>query len=363
LRQEHQSKMSATTATDAFFAKKKKGKKKTFKAFNANKVDSSVVASTVHVDAPMTSKQSAAEEEASRNSVAAVAKPDDEVWDDPHEQSALSKVVTGVPGGAAVLDMKAMDVGSATNGIENDVAERLRIEDTRAQLAAAREGMEREAERIQKEKNEKEIAEKAKEMGKPRFGIQAESPDGGNGKYVPRHLRGGKDSMTGGSSLNSLEMSRRRMGGGMGNNFMARKNLDTEDENMFPDLAAAVAIPEKKEKQAFPKKSKSNPWGDQKSGSNKSQKEPTAKEGKAAITNESSAKDTTEKANEPSVTPNVEKSTITKKVEEPTTTGVSLPDVAAPTPGPTLASSASNTTPVVRKKKKKKDLSTFKAGS
>lgn len=36
--------------TAAFFAKKKKGgKKKTFKAFNANKIDAAAIATTVHV--------------------------------------------------------------------------------------------------------------------------------------------------------------------------------------------------------------------------------------------------------------------------------------------------------------------------
>mmetsp|Transcript_61468 Transcript_61468/g.71823 ORF Transcript_61468/g.71823 Transcript_61468/m.71823 type:complete len:357 (+) Transcript_61468:64-1134(+) len=352
-------------ATDAFFAKKKKGKKKTFKAFNANKVDASVVASTVHVDAPMTSRQSAAEEGAAGNAAATVAKPDEEVWDDPTEKSSTSKIVTGVAGGAAVLDMKALDMGSgsATSGIENDIKERLRIEDTRAQLAAAREGMEREAERLKKAKDDKGTAVKAKEVGKPRFGAaaaQAESQDGApGGKYVPRHLRG-MGSGGGGSSLSSMELSRQRMGGGagMGSSFMARKNLDTEDEEAFPDLAAAAAIPEKKEKQGFPKKSRSNPWGGAKVG-NKSQND----SGKKTMSAEVKEKETSNKSDESSSITNLKKAS-SSKTEEAVANSPS-PVAAAPAPTPVPAPTpAPAPTPIVRKKKKKKkDLSTFKTGS
>lgn len=115
-------------------------------------------------------------------------------------------------GVAELLDMQSLK--------EDDVAERLRIEETKAQLARAKEGMAKEAERLEREKREKE--EKA--------AARTESTTVGGGKWVPSHLRG--SSIRGPATMT-----------------MGAKQPNVSDEELFPDLASADKIlAEKKEK-------------------------------------------------------------------------------------------------------------------
>jgi hypothetical protein len=203
----------------------------------------------------------------------------------------------------AVLDFKV----TSSNGIDtDDIASKLRVEETKAQLAAAREGMEREALKL---KEEREKKEKAKEEASKAIG-------GGPAKWVAPSLR--RQMGTAGDA------SRPRMGG----------KLNVEDEELFPDLAAAGKILEQKEKESQPlfKPAKKTPVGGGASWASKS-------------TNTA----------EPAV---VEESTEEKTPEVKPEPAESEPEVTEAPSQPTI--------PVVKKaviKKKKKDLSTFKPSS
>lgn len=129
---------------------------------------------------------------------------------------------------AELLDMqKVMNA-------EDDVAERLRIEETKAQLARAKEGMAKEAERLEREKKEKEDKAAFRKVGASATSTATEG--GGGGKWVPSHLRGG-----GGSSIRGPSVMG---GGGIGMN----KQPNMADEELFPDLADADKILAEKEK-------------------------------------------------------------------------------------------------------------------
>ena len=90
-----------------------------------------------------------------------------------------------------LLDMKALDLNRSEEG---NIAEKLRVEDIKAQLAAAREGMEKEAQRIKDERDKKEKEKQDAANNKPRFGAAAAGMAGG-GKWVPRHMRPGAAGM------------------------------------------------------------------------------------------------------------------------------------------------------------------------
>ena len=61
-------------------------------------------------------------------------------------------IAAGAGATTELLDMKALE---KKRNEEDDIAERMRVEETRAQLAAAKEGMAKEAERLQAEKEAK----------------------------------------------------------------------------------------------------------------------------------------------------------------------------------------------------------------
>lgn len=107
---------------------------------------------------------------------------------------------------------------------DSDIKERILKEETKAQLAAAREGMEREAARLNKEKKK----ETTTQSTSSRFGAAAANMGGGS-RWVPPHMRGG-----GGPTAT-----------------MPGK-LDTQSQELFPSLASADAILEKKEKAQQP---------------------------------------------------------------------------------------------------------------
>lgn len=193
--------------TAAFFAKKKKGKKK-IKSFNANKVDVSSVSSAIHVDAPPIASATYSQRKD---------KDDGAVREDDEWASVSVSVSVSVP----VSDRSAMS-GRKSNLVselldmsvleerrreEDDIAERMQVEETRMALAKAREGMEKEAQRLKEEQEAKEKPPSA----------SAQS----GGKWIPPHLRNSK----------AVGAGQRRVGSG----------LDTGDEEAFPDLAAANA--------------------------------------------------------------------------------------------------------------------------
>ena len=203
-------------------------------------------------------------------------------------------------------------------GVDPDnIAEKLRVEETKAQLAAARIGMEREAQKLKEEREQKE--KKKEEANKSRFGAAAAGMGGSGGKWVPSRLRSGT---AGGGALPRMRMG--AAAGGFG-------KVDTADEELFPDLAAADKILEKKEQANQPhfKPPKKTPVGGGASWATKMAKKAPA--AKAPVEKEPEAKP------EPAPVPS-----------------------PAPAPAPVAAAPK-----IVKKatKKKKKDLSTFKPSS
>ena len=237
-----------------------------------------------------------------------------EQWDDEVMVATLAqKKAVASTNTAELLDMKALDLKRNEQG---DIQEKLRLEENKAKLAAAREGMEKEAQRLKEEKEKKEQEASA---AKPRFGAAAAGMSGaGGGKWLPPHLRGG------GSSVAS------RFSGVTG----VPQKLDTEDENLFPDLASADAILEKQKNQGpmykVPKKTPVGggaTWGSKTKAAKKVEKAPA------------------------------EEASVEKTPEEPAVT-----ETPAPEPAPEAAPAPTATkAPIKPKKKKKKDLSTFKA--
>jgi len=324
----------------AFFAKKKK-KKKTFK-FNANTIDASQVTNTVHVDAPALSKSDAppATGALPLQSDPANANTDDG-WDDAALAAKTRKgVAVVVPAGVTTKDLvvetKALSLKTHTGGDEQkDIANKLRIEETKAKLAAAKKGMEDEALRLKE-------AKLAKEEGKAptsnRFGAAA----GAGGKWVSRSRAGGA-----GGSLSSIGWGSKMASSGF------QRKVDTEDENLFPDLASADAILEKQkaEQPAYKAVTKTPvgggaTWGASRAAAPESRRKLNLKKKAPAAVSEEPAKK--EEPQEPVAT-----EAEVAPVETATTTEVeaeAAPEAAAAAPAPLK---------LKPKKKKKKDLSTF----
>jgi len=257
---------------------------------------------------------------------------DDEQWDDAAVAAATQGRSKGVKAdgsaadGGGVLDMKSLDT---KRGGQNNIKEKLRVEETRAQLAAAREGMERQAAKLKEEQEKKEQVKKEAAMG--RFpGASASLAAGGGlggtgGKWVPPHMRGGGGTSVGLSSV--------RMGGG---------KLDVQDEELFPDLSAAGKILEQKEKDLQPvyKVAKKTPVGGGATWASRPQLKLTPKT----------------EAPAPAPAPS------SKPDAKPPAVGSVQESEAKPSPtAATSSKTAAATTPTVKPtKKKKKDLSTFK---
>lgn len=334
--------------TAAFFAKKKK--KKSFK-FNANKIDASQVISTVHVDAPAVSsavdntvstlKSMTVKDSKTPGDTGPAAGGGD--WDDvaltakvqkPAATSAVVNTNTGGGGAAELLDMKALE---KKRNEQDDIAERLRVEETKAKLAAAREGMEKEGQRL---KEAKEAKNQPKTTAAPAtgggsrfgkasanmFGASAGAADSGKGKWVPPHLRGG-----GGMAPRSIAPSPSGF----------QRKVDTQDENLFPDLATADKIIAQEE--------------EQRQHANRKAKAPTAAWGMKRVPTPSTKRDKVpssqvKQTTAPPPTPTDDK--VEKKEEPP----VIVKPLVKAVPSVTVASGLKKKT-----KKKKKDLSTFKA--
>mmetsp|Transcript_24868 Transcript_24868/g.71917 ORF Transcript_24868/g.71917 Transcript_24868/m.71917 type:complete len:354 (+) Transcript_24868:60-1121(+) len=350
--------------TAAFFAKKKKKGKK--KAFNANLVDIAAVTSNTHVDAPdVTERLAATSLDDGGANISGPASPSKaggdagEEWDD----AKITKggaIAVGAGATTELLDMKALQ---KKRNEEDDIAERMRVEETRAQLAAAKEGMAKQAERLKEAKEAKKNgtgggAGAGPSAGGSRFGAAAASIGGGGGvsgaggksKWVPPHMRGAGSAIRGPASM--------PMGGGPGMGGSSRfgnvntsggpfqRQVDVADENLFPDLATADTIIQQQEEQQKKMKAAVAPKRKPAAGGSAWGAKP-----KAAATPA------------PAPTPKEE-----KKEEEPTKSAAAP---AAPAPAAAPAASTAGPTPSsikaagggLKKKKKKKDLSTFKPSS
>jgi len=383
--------------TAAFFAKKKKGgKKKGFKAFNANKIDVSAVSSTVHVDAPAISSSADGDLGGVSSTMAATSlstepaesgagstmdtkasgpSASSEQWDD----EALAAKMTRGPAvttasakkGAGVTELMNMQELESKRREEDDIAERMRVEETKAALAAAKEGMEREAERLRVEQEAKKKAQQDAAIGKPRFGAAAAAVGGSlgsdsaaaapssSGKWVPPHMRGGASAGGGSNAAGGVSSAfsssagsgfrgggGSSMGGGLTSSSTYQRKVDTQDENMFPDLATADAIVQQQQKQtqAMPRRTKpgTSAWGAAK-------KSPPAPSPAAPAP-----------APQPAPVPKPAPPAITEpptKTDKPATTPSATASTAAP---PAAAPKTDVGAGLKKKKKKKKDLSTFK---
>jgi len=205
--------------TAAFFAKKKKGKKK-FKSFNANKVDASTVSSTVHVDAPpiagSTPKHDPNKKEEKNTA------NDDEEWDTIQVGNSKNTVVTSKTQAVTeLLDMVALEERRRE---DEDLSERMEKEATRQALAKAREGMEKQAQEAQKAKEEE---------GKKKAEAEAKVRGSSTGKYVPVHMRA--------SLMKPKKLSSSKT-----------PDLNTSDESAFPDLGTSLAPPKEEKRWGRP---------------------------------------------------------------------------------------------------------------
>jgi hypothetical protein len=407
--------------TAAFFAQKKLKKKK-FKAFNANKIDASAVVSTTqaHVDAPEISLDDVTTSLGGLSSlglgvggeggVGGALSSGDDQWADTQgggwgskKKGAATSTASAVAGTGAdskvaeLLDMQALN---AKRNVQDDVAERLRIEETKAALARAKEGMAKEAERLAAEKAEKEA--KAAARAEARAESSATSALGGSGaggKWVPSFRSTASSSSGTGSSIRGPVSM-----GGVGSGF--QKSVDMSNDELFPDLAAADQILTEREKQLKAEQDRMasssqssvrapDGWGSRMmtgSSASASASSPQRKplvlskplterkplnlappskkkeedvEPAAAAAAEAVAKGEEKVAveTEPSVPESEVEGTTTAESTELTSESTTAVADAAPAATATSAPEKSTAPAPVLKKKKKKDLSTFKAKS
>jgi len=324
----------------AFFAKKKK-KKKTFK-FNANTIDASQVTNTVHVDAPALSNTGEIVPTAGALPLQS-GSGNDTQWDDEARVANTRKGAAVVlPAGMTTKDLvvetKALSLKTHTGGNEQEnIAKKLQVEATKAKLAAAREGMEREAQRIKDDKEKKE-----EKVTSSRFGAAA-AAGGGGGKWVPSRVR------------NSSAVGPSSMGWGSRMSSSVQRKVNTEDQNLFPDLAAADAILEKQkaERPAYKAPTKTPvgggaTWGANLKATNAIKARPKLNLKKKVVT-EPPKEEAPAAPKEPVKT---EAAPVEKAEEAPAPEpAAEAAPVAAPAPAPAPLKP--------KKKKKKKDLSTF----
>ena len=113
-----------TVSSAASFFKKKSGKdkKKKFKSFNANMIDTSTVDNRTHVD--------------DDSQKAGLTKAGKEEGEDEWTESKAQKAVMLTSSTAKLVDFNAVSLGQKTE--EEDISERVRIEETRRQLQEVR---------------------------------------------------------------------------------------------------------------------------------------------------------------------------------------------------------------------------------
>ena len=247
----------------------------------------------------------------------------------------LSVTNTTSTGTAGVLDMKSLDPKRSD---PDNIAEKLRLQETKAQLAAAREGME--AAKLKEERERKERA--AKVETKSRFGVAASS-----GIWVAPHLR----------SSGTATMSRSRVGIGS-----TSQKLDVQDEELFPDLASAGKILERMERNQAPlfKAPKKTPvggnasWASKAAGSKGTQPIASAA---LKIPDAPSAKEDND------VQPKIEEVNVEPLISKPSTDEAENIDTPTDVSSPASETASQVAVKKTVTKKKKKDLSTFKPGS
>lgn len=264
-----------------------------------------------------------------------------EEWDEQALADKMASTTVVVKNEKEILDVKTLSQN--TQKESNSIQEKLKLEETKAALQAARDGMEREAARLKQEEQEKtgstvgsaRSTSGTSPGGSSRFGAAAANvaSSSAGSKWVPPHMRAGGASLT-----------RRPMSGG--------QKLDTKDETLFPDLNTADKMlqQEKKQETVAYKTLKKTPVGGTWAAARASGalKKPTPDVKEEAPKQESPKQESSPvKAAEPKVAPTDE--ATTKPAAKPTPTEPAA-DAAAVPP---------KTMPV-KKKKKKKDLSTFK---
>lgn len=252
-------------------------------------------------------------------------------WDEDALTLKTTKPTTSVAmgnGPSELLDMKALELRRSE---QDDIAERMRVEETRAKLAAAKAGMEKEAQRLREEQEAKEAKKRERDaaqtsrFGAASAGLSSDSAGTAN-KWIPPHMRNAAPPPPRSSAMG---IGSSRFSGAMGGPVSGssfQKKVDMMDEELFPSLAAADMMLAQEEEQkaaqaaAFKAKMSGVPaWG--------------AKKKTVVKKDESIAQ---EVKDEPDIIPAVAPSSI-------------APTAATPVVKPIL------------KKKKKKDLSTFKA--
>jgi len=279
-----------------------------------------------------------------------------------------------------LLDMKALE---KKRNEQDDIAERLRVEETKAKLAKARDGMEKEGQRLKEAKEAKSNpsttssnnTSAAAASGGSRFGKASANLFGGasssstteKGKWVPPHLRGG-------SGLTPRPLNPSSGSSSSGSGF--QRKVDTQDENLFPDLATAdKIIAQEEEQRAHANRKAKAPtaaWGMKRPGVAAGVKTRT----KATTTTTSTVTDnntsntattTTTSTFTDNNTSDTATTTATTKLDTTTTTTTTTSNKETTTPTPTVVKPApapvvaAKTTLKKKSKKKKKDLSTFKA--
>ena len=275
---------------------------------------------------------------------------DDSQWDDEALAAKTSRkgAAVVVPAGATTKDLvvetKALSLKTHTGGNEQEhIAEKLRVEETKKKLAAARKGMEMEAQRLKEEKEKKE-EEKAAATGSSRFGAAAAAGSGGTWKSS--RLRS-----SGGGGLSNIGW-----GSKMGGSSSMQRKVNTEDENLFPDLAAADAILEKQKVDGQPayKAPTKTPVGGGATWGASSNITAAAPKSRPKLNLKKKEVAEAPKTEEPAA------ETPAAATEEPATTPAETTTTEAPAAAEAPAAEATAAAPLKpKKKKKKKDLSTF----
>jgi len=370
----------ASAAAAAFFASKKKKTKN--KKFNANKISiggssaptsagtkkaASVAAvgkehaafSSNHVDAPKLSRPTTGLDDL-------LGGPDDG-WAEPAAGPQSSAPKTSAVAGVlpkkkpkAVGELLDMSALNARRAVEDDIVERLRIEETRGMLrgaAAAQKKLEEdEAER--KEGKAPKAAPRA--LGAPVAAPAAPA----DGKWIPAHMR--NRSAAGPERAPGQAMG---LGAAMGRMRMSSKKVDTGDGAAFPTLSQGVAAVAAEEEAAkkLSAKGVARPQQPSRGGLG------GASWGAAARKRREEEERGTRKplsAAQGASRPAQPVAPVKKDKVEVYTVPVREPKpIPVPAPAPVAAAAVLAPAPVAeaapverKKKKKKKDLSTFKPG-
>jgi len=353
--------------TAAFFAKKKTKKKK-FKSFNANKIDASAVTASTHVDAPEISAENVTTSLGDLRGLGGTsAGAEDDQWADNgggwgNKTNATTVTSAGDSKVTELLDMGAL---KAKRNEQDNVAERLRIEETKAKLARAKQGMANEAERLKAEKEFKVVkATGSKASGGGGLGGLS-GMGGGGGKYVPSHMRS-TGLASGASRFGSVRGAASMDGSGF------QKPVDMASEELFPDLAAAdeiIAEKEKREKEEKDRMATGKPkapsgWGNKMATGGIAPAAAAPTQRKALNLVKPMERKPLNLATPPQKTeevPEPKKEEETKPAAEATTAESPAPADATPAAVPAAEKPVEKKK--VLKKKKKKDLSTFKPKS